>query len=48
MNEQGFFSPFFIGRDIPFEASEFFFNEFFAIMLIPLFKMAPPLEKYAW
>ena len=50
MNGQFFFSPFFFGRDIAFEAKSFSvtMNEFFAIMLIPLFEMAPPIEKYAW
>ena len=49
-NMNGQFLPFFFGRDIAFEAKSFsvMMNEFFAIMLIPLFEMAPPIEKYAW
>ena len=48
-NMNGQFLPFFFGRDIAFEAKSFsvMMNEFFAIMLIPLFEMAPPIEKYA-
>ena len=49
-NMNGQFLPFFFGRDIAFEAKSFsvMMNEFFAIMLIPLFEMAPPIKKYAW